>query len=308
MALFDWGELTNITRRYIIPELQDAIFKSNPLFLHLYQRGRAIVDGGTRIEEPVLIDAPVAEAYSRYQTATLTPKELTINLKLDWKFYRVNIPVDGPAEVINAGQQRVMDYISVLMQAAELKLRDLLGTDLFAATQDAKKIDTLQIAIDSSGTYAEIDRSVYSAWAANEMDAAGAAPSRSLFQEMYGKCTQGTTSPDLIVTTQRIFDQLWEITAAQQRYDQGDEFTIGAPYIRHNRARIMVDSHCPAGHAYFINTDFVVLKMLQGRNFYFSGWMPSTTQDARVAYIYWAGNVVVQNPRFMGKITGMSES
>src|SRR5207302_1892072 len=173
-------------------------------------------------------------------------------------------------------------------------------------------LDPIPLAIDdgsgtdtgTSTTYANIDRSVAANafWKAQFLNAGSVPPSRSLFQQMYGLTTFGSTAVDLIVCTQRQFDQLWEIAAAQQRHDEGDEFTLGAPFLRFNRARVMVDQHCPAGYAFFINTDFWKLKVLSTRNFYFTGWLQGLSQDARVGRIFWAGGILCQNPRFNGKL------
>jgi len=325
MAGVAWGQITNITRRDIIPELQDVIYKSNPLFLHLYQKLRVMTDGGYHIEEPLLTGQPTATSYSRWQVLNVTPVELVTNLALEWRWYQCPAVVDGPSEAVNAGILRVLDLVAIAIQSAELQIRDKLGTDLYANGTSAVtggangiSLDPLPLAIDDgSGTdtgtstvYAGIDRSVAANafWKAQLLNAASVPPSRSLFQQMYGKCTFGSTAPDLIVLTQRQFDQLWEIAAAQQRYDEGDEFTLGAPFLRFNRARVMVDQHCPAGYAFWLNTDFIKLKVLNTRNFYFTGWMMGLTQDARVARLFWAGNALIQNPRFMGKMLNVSET
>jgi hypothetical protein len=307
--------MSAITRRYIIPELQDAIYKSNPLFLYLYQKDRVIADGGYHIEEPVLYGQPNATSYVRWQTLDVMPVELVQNLVLDWKFYQAPCVIDGPSEAINAGVEKVMDIVAIAMQSAELQLRDLMGVDLFATTaQAASALDYLAAAIDDGTNYAayaginHTGNVFWQSYYTNVGVAPAVPPSRSLFQRVYGKTTFGSTAPDLIVTTQRVYDQLWEITAAQQRYGEGDEFTMGAPFLRFNRARIMVDQHCPVGYAYFLNTDFMKLVVLNSRNFYFTGWMQGISQDARVARLLWGGNLVVQNPRFFGKVINISET
>jgi len=295
-----------------------VIYKSNPLFLHLYQKLRVMTDGGYHIEEPLLYGQPTASSYTRWQTLNVTPVELVQNLTLDWKWYQVPAVIDGPSEAVNAGVLRVLDLVAIALQSAELQIRDQLGTDIYATgVPTASALDPLPLAVDDGSsdnseptTYAGIDRSqtANAFWKAQILTANSNPPSRSLFQQMYGKCTFGSTAPDLIVTTQRVFDQLWEIAAAQQRYDEGDEFTLGAPFLRFNRARVMVDQHAPAGYAFFLNTDFIKFKILNTRNFYFTGWLQGLSQDARVGRIFWAGNLLVQNPRFQGKLYSISET
>jgi hypothetical protein len=304
----NWGELNAVTNRYLIPELQDAVYKSGPLFLHLYQRGNIRPDGGTHIEVPVLYTKRYAQAYQRYETLDTTPYEIVQNAKFDWKSYQKPVVVDGMTQIVNAGQSSLINIINVKMQEAELSFRETFSVDMFAATQDPKKIETLQIAVSATGTYGEIDRTSNDWWRAQENLNVNQYVSRSLIQDMYGRCTFGATAPDLIITTQKIWDQIWELTASNQRFGEGDEFTIGAPFIRWNRARIMVDQFCPSGHIYFLNTDFIYLFVHPERNFSSTGWMQAINQDAMVLRLFWVGNLVVANPRFHGRITGVLES
>jgi hypothetical protein len=322
MAGVSWGQLTAITRRDIIPELQDTIYKSRPLFLYLYQKDRIVRDGGYQIQEPLLTGQPQASSYSRWQTLPVSPVELVQNLALEWKWYQCPVVIDGPAEAINAGVNKVLDIVAIAMQSAELQLRDLLGSDLWvaSASPSATALDSVPSYVDDGSgtfpaptTYAGISRTGNTFWQAQVLNAQSGGvnppPSRSLFQKAYGLSTFGASAPDLIVCGQRVYDQMWEIAAAQQRYGRGDDFTFGTPFIEFNKARIMVDQSLNgSGYAFFLNTDFMKLSVLNTRNFYFTGWMMGPSQDARVGRIYWAGNLVGQNPRMNAKVGNISET
>lgn len=304
MAL-TWTNIDSITTRKFIPILADNIYKSNPLFLLLNGKGRIVLDGGRSIVEPVLYDKQPSGSYAQFATLDVTPKEIVTDLELQYKLYYAAASVSEHDLLKNYGSSRVLDFLAAQMQNMEATLKDLIGGDLFKEAPGANDIDSLFVAVDDNNTYAGIDRTVTPGstfWKATYVDAAGAEPSFAEFQKRYGQATQGDTSPDLIVVVQEVFNKLWSLSLPQQRYAEGDDITVGWPYIRFNRARIMVDSHivitANTAPAYFLNLDFVSLIVHTLRDFSFTGWLTGINQDARTGRVHWAGNAVVNNPRF----------
>lgn len=310
MAL-TWTNIDSITTRKFIPLLADNIYKSNPLFLLLNSKGRIVLDGGRSIVEPVLYDKQPSGSYAQFGTLDVTPKEIITDLELQYRLYYAAATVSEHDLLKNYGTSRVMDFLAAQMQNMEATLKDLLGTEIVKASPGANDIDSLAVAVADANSYAGIDRTATPGstfWKAQVKDLASAEPSFVEFQKMYGLGTQGDTSPDLIILTQKVFDKLWALSLPQQRYSDGDEVTVGWPYIRFNRARIMVDSHIPSGVAYFLNTDYVKLIVHSLRDFSFTGWMTGINQDARTGRVHWAGNLVVNNPRFQGRMFNILET
>lgn len=307
-----WANIDSITTRKFIPILADNVYKSTPLFILLNGKGRIVLDGGRSIVEPVLYDKQPSGSYAQFATLDVTPKEIITDLELQYKLYYAAATVSEHDLLKNYGSSRVMDFLAAQMQNMEATLKDLLGGDLFKEAPGTNDIDSLFVAIDDNNTYAIIDRTVAANafWKANVTDLAGAEPSFSEFQKMYGKCTQGDTAPDLVVVVQEVFNKLWTLSLPQQRYSEGDEVTVGWPFIRFNRARIMVDSHIPitanTAPGYFLNTDFLKMVVHTLRDFSFTGWLTGINQDARTGRVHWAGNLVVNNPRFQGILDNLS--
>lgn len=281
----------------------------------LNSKGRIVLDGGRAVVEPVLYDKQPSGSYVQFATLDVTPKEIITDLELQYKLYYAAATVSEHDLLKNYGTSRVMDFLAAQMQNMEATIKDLIGADLLKASPGANDIDSLAVAVANDNTYAGIDRGSSPGstfWKAQVKDLAGAEPSFSEFQKMYGNATQGDTSPDLIVLAQKVFDKLWALALPQQRFAEGDDVTVGWPYIRFNRARVMVDSHIPSAAnqspAYFLNTDFVKLVVHALRDFAFSGWLTGVNQDARTGRVHWAGNLVVNNPRFQGVLKNISES
>ena len=122
---------------------------------------------------------------------------------------------------------------------------------------------------------------------------------------MYGACSVDNDQPDMIVTTQAIFDAYESGLQANKRFD-GDATLADAGFqtLRFKGATVVVDSHCPAGHMYFLNTKYLDFKVHNKRNFAFEDYKPLEAKDAMQARIFWMGQLVCSNPSRQGLLVG----
>ena len=123
--------------------------------------------------------------------------------------------------------------------------------------------------------------------------------------QMYGACSIDNDQPDLIVTTQVIFDAYETALQANKRYD-GDATLGDAGFqtLRFKGASVVVDSHVPAGQMYFLNTKYLDYKVHNKRNFAFEDFKPLEASDSIQARIFWMGQLTCSNPRMQGLLVG----
>ena len=123
--------------------------------------------------------------------------------------------------------------------------------------------------------------------------------------QMYGACTIDADAPDLIVTTQVIYDAYETALQANKRYD-GDAGSGDAGFqsIRFKGASVVVDSHCPDGHMYFLNTKYLDFKVHSGRNFELEDFRSLEHNDVIQSRIFWMGQLVCSSPRMQGLLVG----
>ena len=123
--------------------------------------------------------------------------------------------------------------------------------------------------------------------------------------QMYGACSIDADSPDLIVTTQVIYDAYETALQANKRYE-GDATLGDAGFqaLRFKGASVVVDSHCPAGHMYFLNTKYLDYKVHSKRFFSFEDFKPMETKDGIQARLFWMGQLTCSNPRMQGLLVG----
>ena len=124
--------------------------------------------------------------------------------------------------------------------------------------------------------------------------------------QMYGALTIDNDSPDMIVVPQVVFDA-YETSLQPSKRFEGDATLADAGFqtLKFKGATVVVDSHCPAGHMIFLNTKYLDFKVHNKRNFSFENFMKPINQDARVAKIFWMGQLTCTNPRMQGCIVGL---
>ena len=123
--------------------------------------------------------------------------------------------------------------------------------------------------------------------------------------QCYGACSIDSDQPDMIVTTQPIFDAYESSLQANKRFE-GDASLADAGFqtLRFKGATMVVDSHCPEGHMYFLNTKYLDFKVHSKRNFAFESFKPMEAKDGLQARIFWMGQLVCSSPRMQGLIVG----
>jgi hypothetical protein len=118
---------------------------------------------------------------------------------------------------------------------------------------------------------------------------------------MYGALTVDNDQPDLIVTTQAIYDAYETSLQANKRF-AGDDAIANAGFdsLRFKGATVVVDSHCPPGQMYFLNTNYIDFKVHKDRNFQFEDFKRLETADNIQSRLFWMGQLTCSNPGMQG--------
>jgi hypothetical protein len=127
----------------------------------------------------------------------------------------------------------------------------------------------------------------------------------SLMTQCYGACTIDNDQPDLIVTTQTMYDAYESCLQANKRYmGEVEVGNAGFRGLQFKNALVVVDSHIADGEMYFLNSNYLDYKVHSSRNFEWEGFKQQESVDATYGRIFWMGQFVCTNPRMLGCITG----
>ena len=134
----------------------------------------------------------------------------------------------------------------------------------------------------------------------------GVAAVAARMTRLYGALTIGSDQPDLIITTQVIYDAYESSLQANKRFMGTDAGLADAGFssLKFKGADVVADSHCPDGVMLMLNTKYLDFKTHSKRNFSFQDFQKPINQDARTAKIFWMGQLVCTNPRMQGMIVG----
>lgn len=308
--------VNSIARRYIIPEITDNIYASNPLFFRLNTAKKVSVKGGYQIEAPLMYARFAAGgAYSGPELLDISPSDTVRNAAFDWKQYYVPVTVDGLTLIKTDSPEAIADFIRLYFKQAELELAEHLGDGVWSdGVANTKKIDGIKGAVDDGTvltTYGGLSRTTFTWWRAS-VDTSTTTLSLTALQTQFGNQSIGGRHPTLIATTQANYNRYWALATAKQNfYVQPvavDEQLANAGFtnVLFNGVPFLVDSHAQANHIYLLNEDFINLCVSPRGDFYMEDFQTSLNQDAMVSKLFWAGNLYLTNCKTQGKFTAVN--
>jgi len=328
-----YDALLSTTLKNYSKKLRDNIFNAFPFLKWLMSQGRITKqDGGTHIVKHLLYGKnSTFKFYAGYETLDTTPQEALTQAALDWKWYYGTVTIDNPTFLKNRGPRAILSILQARIAQAEMSLAEKINTDAFldGTGNSSKNLTGLAIMVDSTGTYGGIARATNSYWAAQETAASAAltVSGSAGMRRMYNDCALGPTrqTPNLIITDQDEFEAYEALMDPYMRYSVVGVENPNVVYRRQSLmfrdARMFWDDLCQAGVMYFLNTRCMGIVELDGRSsevvsqqddrdvgsFRIQKFQEPVNQDSRTAKFFWAGNMITENCRRLGKLTGLTD-
>jgi hypothetical protein len=312
----NFDELLSTTIANYRDQLTDNVFNARPLTNHLMENGRLrMVDGGTKIVEPLIYgENSTVGVYSGYDQITLTPQEGISAAEFDWKQYAASIAISGIEEAKNNGEAAIINLLEAKIMQAEESMKEGFnamffgdGTDTLGqgGTDSGKTWNGLGNLIDATAVAGGIDPagSGNGFWASYEEGTAGALTTADM-TTAYNTCSVGNDHPDMILTTQTLFEKYESLLTPQLRYTDTDKANLGFQNLLFKSAPVVYDVDAPSGNMFFINSKYLTLVGHSGKWFSQTEFVRPENMDARYALIFCYGNLTVRNRSRQGKLTG----
>ncbi len=294
-------------------EIHDAFFKDLVLLNWLNSKAKVMVRGGRSIVTHLITNKNTAvTAYSGFDIIPTTPQEGHTTSQAQWKQYGAPISVSGrEARVQNAGSSQVFDIVRTKLNQADRSIKNDINADLFAATQDSKKIRSLVSLIDATSTVQDINSTSNSFWQADvntggSFAAQGLADMRTLYNDL---SKISPSSPvDLILTTSTVHESYEGALQPQQRYQSMQDGNGSFNNLLFRAAPVVFDNEATSQVMYFLNSDALELIVDSATDFTVTPFQSATIkgQDVQVALELVAMELVTPNRRMLGKITGVT--
>ncbi len=304
----NWDNVNSFTERRMLPKTTDNIFRSNPLMMKLWRKGTKL-DGGAYITQGLMYDEGPGGAYDGLEPLDVSEAEQITSAVFNWKQYYASITIRRIDELKNRGRAAFGRILTTKMRTAEKTMRNLLGQGIYSDGSTNPKVITGLRAMVTTGSveYGGIDKSL-NTWWASQIDSATAIGSLTDLTQMralMGLCTEGNDSPDLIPTTQAIYDTVYLFWPDLKRFGSSDMAKAGFRSVLFEGRPLVIDSHCPAGHMYFLNTDYIDFVSHEDENMRFEKFRQPYNQAGRTAFIFWTGNLTGSNCRYQGAFTAL---
>jgi hypothetical protein len=313
--------LTSLAERHVIPEIVDTVYGSNGLFMRWNQGRRREMDGGYQWELPIVRQAyttggPIGE----WGVADVVPQDNVVNAAWDWKQHEKSVAISSLRLTKSRGARGLFNLLQEQFEEAELSLADDMGVGLMSdGTTDPNEFDGLQLAVDSTGTYAGLLRSTFTTWAANE-DSTTATLTTPALRSMIVSCKSGGRNPTVIVSRIGQWSRFVGLGEASQDFPVGTGgadpqlFSAGFTNGYYMNIPWIEDSHTfdgPNGSnssILVLNERYIELGVNPGMDFQVYPFVQAGAgrQLGWTSIIEHQGNLINKGPKFSGKLTAVA--
>lgn len=303
----NWDMVNSLVERKSIPKVVDNIFRSNWLQNKLWKASETL-DGGSYIQQPLLFAEGPSGYWSGTDTLNTSDVDIVKSAVFSWKFAFTSATVNLEDEIKVNGPQALAKLVTVKMQTQEKSGANLIGQGIYSdGTSNIKSITGLRAAVTGSGTtYGGISKTTNAFWV-SPIDSTTTTLTEQVIQQRIGRVTEGVIKPNLIVTTQDIYDILWGLLGDAKRQVNTDAGRAGYTSLAVSGVEVVVDSHCPAGYMYILNTEFLHFYSHSQYRWKFVPFATPVNQpQLRSSFMLWAGNMTCDNCRFQTALTAIA--
>ena len=119
---------------------------------------------------------------------------------------------------------------------------------------------------------------------------------------MFNTLTIGRVAPDLLLTTQSIYEAYETSLVAQKRFQSDSVADVGFQNLTFKGRPIVFDRDCPTGLMYFLNSKYIKWVVHSDADFAPTEFVRPENQDASVSLVLLQANTTISNRRRLGVI------
>jgi len=297
-------------------QVTDQIFTATPFFYEMYKAENIErEDGGRFIEEPLMVAKNDTVAWiGRGGTVSIADTDpLTVSI-WQWRNLAGSVVRMWVDDMANSGIHKKIDLLNAKIENLRLTMIDQLEINLFTAQSGDAMTglpDIVEAAAEASqsGSPGGISKSSYTWWRNRYATMSGlsfAVYGKQYMRDMYNTCSVGNDHPNLIITTQTVF-QYYEAEAEEiQRINDSAAAELGFQTFRYKGANLYYSPQCPSGYMYFLNLKYLKLKIDKKADFDMTEFKYIPNQLDRVAQVVTRLELVCRNPRMQGVIVAIA--
>lgn len=302
-------------------DVVDNVSKNNALYNRIKKKGgvKQMLDGGNSIVEPLdYAENGTYQRYSDYDVLNVQASDVLSAAEFAWKQIAIHVTASGAQIRKNSGKNQIIDLVEARIKNALRTFSNNFSTDMYSDGTATNQINGLQalVADAGTGTVGGINSSTYTFWKnkvqsnASPLQGGGAVTiSKTTIQtqmnNLWLELVRGGDKPDLIVSSNDYYNFYEESLTDLKRYTNSEDATGGFTSLKYKTADVVFDGGSNGGgissaHMYFLNTDFIKLKVHKDANLTQVEDQRAVNQDAVIVPMIWMGNMVISNRSLQG--------
>lgn len=311
----NYTDLITTTLEFMGDEIADGVSANNAATAWMKANdGWGTIEGGEKITEPLAYASNTNGGwYSGAEKFPVAPQEEFTASEYAWKQIAVPIVSTGlETDVQNVGKARRFDLAKERIKNARRTAANIVATGMFSdGTGSGGKQLTGLLALASAtpttGTYGGINRATASnAFWRNKFTDTGADPSSTtilgLMNTMWYSLVRGSDKPKLLIGDSNVAGAYEAALQANQRFTDPKMAELGFENLKYKSAVFVMDGNCTTKGLYFLNTDFMRVRIAANRNFKALPTRTAFDQDAEVIVLAAALNLTCSNAILQGRM------
>ena len=298
----------------------DNIFKATPLWYWLYSKGRIRREPGGRWLGIQLMYAKntTIESIGPGGKITIANVDPVTTAKFDWKVVAGSVLRLHADDTENTDKFSMMNMVDVKLKNLELSMIDTLEAQVWGDGQgnNGKDFDGLQNLVSVTPTVGSVggfDRSnaAYSWWrnfqrTTDDTGKETADPSLTFnMRRTYNSISIGNDHPTLILAHQDEYERYESSLVGLLQVRDASLGDAGFEALKYKGAAMTYAPSAPDGELRMLNERYIECVINSHADFTMTDWKPIPDQLDRVAQVVVKGNLVINNARMHGVLSGL---
>jgi hypothetical protein len=295
------------TRNYLSTQLVDAIFEAMK-YIGVCKKygGLKGLDGGYSIVQPIeYATNPTVRSARAWDELTIRETDEMTMAEYTWKMLDGAIAVSQLDIARATGKEKKIELMKTKIRNLERSCRQMLNQQCFTgSTSVATNVLGLTQLVAATGTVGGID-STSLTWWQSFVDSSAEALSVADMETAYLTASNNEAPPQVIVTTQTLFEKYMDLTRAKQSVNmpQAERVAeLGFDAAQFKGRPVIWDTDCPTGYMFFLNFDFLKLGYHQDFNWKVSPPNELDRQHVLAQKVLWFGEHFVTNRRMQARL------
>ncbi len=335
------NQVDTLTLEYIAPRVVDTVLRSNRFTTKMLSKTKEF--RAATIDFPIKYQKGTAtQSFSGFDNLPNSFTDTRILMKFNPRFNTANVALAVTDIAANNTPAKVLDLTEVEMMSRAQDLADSIGTQLYAdGTGNANK-DFIGLAniVDDTSSIGGLSRSTYTTLQSTNTAATSNILTLYKMRTLYNAIADASVIPNEAYTDYTVWALFEQLLQPQEKINKEVNLApnfkgyTGFDAINFAGLPIIPDRKATSGVMFMLNTDFIDFhglkaltaegmtgkpvkvggKLFTGNQydeaenlgFFWTGWIKATTQLAYNSFIVVGGNLVTDNPRRHGKLTGIS--